>query len=132
MRIRLGSGAGRSPGPFSQPAAPFGGVVVVVARSGRERFPWLPGSPLVPGRHVELTSPTGRVGRDAAEHAAILDAFLAGSPRRARAAMVTHLRNVAAEMMDVLSGRDVQPVNRRLRSTAASGRAGARADAAVR
>lgn len=71
-------------------------------------------------RLLELTSPTGRVARDAAEHTAILDAFLEGSPRRARAAMVTHLRNVATEMLDVLSGRDVQPVRRRPRSAAAS------------
>jgi DNA-binding GntR family transcriptional regulator len=67
-------------------------------------------------RLFELTSPSGRVSRDAAEHLAILDAFLDGSPRRARAAMATHLRNVAAEMLDVMSGRDAAGPKRRSRS----------------
>lgn len=67
-------------------------------------------------RLFELTSPSGRVARDAAEHLAILDAYLEGSPRRARAAMVTHLRNVAAEMLDVMSGRDAAAPKRRSRS----------------
>ncbi|MDE2334035.1 MAG: GntR family transcriptional regulator [Rhodospirillales bacterium] len=57
-------------------------------------------------RLFELTSPTGRVARDAAEHVGILDAFLEGHARRARAAMVSHLRNVAEEMLAVVSGRD--------------------------
>ena len=64
-------------------------------------------------RLFDLTSPTGRVDRDSAEHIAILDAFSEGNPRRARAAMVTHLRNVAAEMLDVMSGRDAAPAKRR-------------------
>lgn len=64
-------------------------------------------------RLFELTSPTGRVARDAAEHLAILDAFVEGNPRRARAAMVAHLRKVAAEMLDVVSGRDATGPNRR-------------------
>jgi GntR family transcriptional regulator, rspAB operon transcriptional repressor len=55
-------------------------------------------------RLFELTSPAGRVAADAAEHVAILDAFAKGDARRARGAMVTHLRNVAAEMLDVVSG----------------------------
>lgn len=55
-------------------------------------------------RLFELTSPAGRVAADAAEHVAILDAFAKGDARRARAAMVTHLRNVAAEILDVVSG----------------------------
>jgi len=67
-------------------------------------------------RLFELTSPSGRVARDAAEHLAILDAVLEGSVRRARAAMVTHLRNVAAEMLDVMSGRDAAAPKRRSRS----------------
>lgn len=67
-------------------------------------------------RLFELTSPEGRVPRDMAEHVALLDAVLEGSPRRARAAMVTHLRNVAAEMLDVMSGRDAAPAKRRSRS----------------
>lgn len=67
-------------------------------------------------RLFELTSPEGRVARDMAEHVAIIDAFIEGSPRRARAAMVTHLRNVAAEMLDVMSGRDAAPPKRRPRS----------------
>ena len=57
-------------------------------------------------RLFELTSPAGRVQADAAEHIAILDAFEKGDARRARAAMVTHLRNVAAEILDVVSGRE--------------------------
>ena len=56
-------------------------------------------------RLFELTSPSGRVAADAAEHLAILDAFAAGDAPRARAAMVTHLRNVAAEILDIVSGR---------------------------
>ncbi len=56
-------------------------------------------------RLFELTSPSGRVQADAAEHLAILDAFEAGDIRRARAAMVTHLRNVASEILDIVSGR---------------------------
>lgn len=67
-------------------------------------------------RLFELTSPSGRVARDAAEHTAILDAVAEGNPRRARAAMVTHLRNVAAEMLDVMSGRDAAPPKRRPRA----------------
>jgi DNA-binding GntR family transcriptional regulator len=67
-------------------------------------------------RLFELTSPSGRVARDAAEHLAILDAMLEGSARRARAAMATHLRNVAAEMLDVMSGRDAAAPKRRSRS----------------
>lgn len=55
-------------------------------------------------RLFELTSPAGRVAADAAEHIALLDAFAKGDARRARAAMVTHLRNVAAEILDVVSG----------------------------
>jgi DNA-binding GntR family transcriptional regulator len=56
-------------------------------------------------RLFELTSPSGRVEADAAEHVAILDAYAAGDAVRARAAMVTHLRNVAAEILDIVSGR---------------------------
>jgi DNA-binding GntR family transcriptional regulator len=67
-------------------------------------------------RLFELTSPSGRVARDAAEHLAILDACLEGNPRRARTAMATHLRNVAAEMLDVMSGRDATSSKRRSRS----------------
>ena len=40
-------------------------------------------------RLFELTSPSGRVARDAAEHLAILDAMLEGSARRARGARWT-------------------------------------------
>ena len=65
-------------------------------------------------RLFEFNSPMGRVARDAAEHIAILDAFAEGNARRARAAMVTHLRNVAAEMLDVVSGREAPPAKRRL------------------
>ena len=57
-------------------------------------------------RLFELTSPAGRVAADAAEHVAILDAFETGDARRARAAMATHLRNVASEILDIVSGRD--------------------------
>jgi DNA-binding GntR family transcriptional regulator len=64
-------------------------------------------------RLFELTSPSGRVAADAAEHVAILDAFAKGDGRRARAAMVTHLRNVAAEILDVVSGRDISHSRRR-------------------
>lgn len=67
-------------------------------------------------RLFELSSPTGRVDRDAAEHVAILDAFSEGNPRRARAAMLTHLRNVGAEMLDVMSGRDSAAPPRRSRA----------------
>ncbi len=56
-------------------------------------------------RLFELISPTGRVEADAAEHLAILDAYTAGDAIRARAAMVTHLRNVAAEILDIVGGR---------------------------
>ena len=56
-------------------------------------------------RLFELTSPTGRVEADAAEHLAILDAYAAGDAARARAAMSTHLRNVAAEILDIVGGR---------------------------
>jgi DNA-binding GntR family transcriptional regulator len=64
-------------------------------------------------RLFELTSPSGRVAADAAEHVAILDAFAKGDGRRARAAMVTHLRNVASEILDIVSGRDTTPARRR-------------------
>ena len=57
-------------------------------------------------RLFELSSAAGRVRLDAAEHLAILEAFEKGDARRARAAMVTHLRNVAAETLDIVSGRD--------------------------
>jgi DNA-binding GntR family transcriptional regulator len=67
-------------------------------------------------RLFELTSPSGRVARDASEHIDILDAVAEGNVRRARAAMVTHLRNVAAEMLDVMSGRDAAPAKRRSRA----------------
>ncbi len=67
-------------------------------------------------RLFELTSPSGRVASDAKEHIAILDAFAEGNARRARAAMVTHLRNVAAEMLDVVSGRDPAAPRRRSRA----------------
>jgi DNA-binding GntR family transcriptional regulator len=66
-------------------------------------------------RLFELTSPSGRVARDAREHMDILHAVGEGNPRRARAAMATHLRNVAAEMLDVMSGRDAAPPKRRSR-----------------
>jgi DNA-binding GntR family transcriptional regulator len=66
-------------------------------------------------RLFELTSPAGRVARDASEHIAILDAFAEGNARRARAAMVTHLRNVAAEILDIVSGRDAAGPRRRSR-----------------
>lgn len=66
-------------------------------------------------RLFELTSPSGRVAADAAEHVAILDAFAKGDARRARAAMVTHLRNVAAEILDIVSGRDSGAPRRRSR-----------------
>ena len=56
-------------------------------------------------RLFELTSPAGRVEADAAEHLAILDAYAAGDAARARAAMSTHLRNVAAEILDIVGGR---------------------------
>jgi hypothetical protein len=39
-----------------------------------------------------------------------------GNARRARAAMVTHLRNVAAEMLDVVSGRGATGPRRRSRA----------------
>lgn len=67
-------------------------------------------------RLFELTSPAGRVAADVAEHVAILDAFAKGDGRRARAAMVTHLRNVAAEILDIVSGRDALPARRRSRA----------------
>ncbi|TQX85201.1 GntR family transcriptional regulator [Rhizobium sp. rho-13.1] len=64
-------------------------------------------------RLFELTSPAGRVAADAAEHVALLDAFARGDGRRARAMMVTHLRNVASEILDIVSGRDISPARRR-------------------
>jgi GntR family transcriptional regulator, rspAB operon transcriptional repressor len=67
-------------------------------------------------RLFELTSPAGRVAADAAEHVAILDAFAKGDARRARAAIVTHLRNVAAEILDVVSGGGVTGQKRKSRS----------------
>ena len=67
-------------------------------------------------RLFELTSPSGRVASDASEHIAILDAVAEGNARRARAAIVTHLRNVAAEMLDVVSGRDATGARRRSRA----------------
>ncbi len=67
-------------------------------------------------RLFELTSPAGRVASDAKEHIAILDAFMEGNARRARAAMVTHLRNVAAEMLDIVSGREAAGPRRRSRA----------------
>jgi DNA-binding GntR family transcriptional regulator len=67
-------------------------------------------------RLFELTSPSGRVASDASEHTAILDAVAEGNARRARAAIVTHLRNVAAEMLDVVSGRDATGARRRSRA----------------
>ena len=67
-------------------------------------------------RLFELTSPSGRVASDASEHIAILDAVAEGNARRARATMVTHLRNVAAEMLDVVSGREASGARRRSRA----------------
>ncbi len=64
-------------------------------------------------RLFELSSAAGRVQSDATEHLAILDAFEKGDARRARAAMVTHLRNVAAETLDIVSGRDPGGLKRR-------------------
>ncbi|HBF31098.1 GntR family transcriptional regulator [Rhizobium sp.] len=58
-------------------------------------------------RLFELTSPSGRVAADAAEHVAILDAFSKGDGPGARAAMVAHLRNVASEILDIVSGRGI-------------------------
>jgi DNA-binding GntR family transcriptional regulator len=66
-------------------------------------------------RLFELTSPSGRVAADAAEHVAILDAFASGDARRARAAMVTHLRNVAVDILDIVSGGAASPGRRRSR-----------------
>lgn len=66
-------------------------------------------------RLFELTSPSGRVQADAAEHIAILDAVEKGDARQARTAMVTHLRNVAAEILDIVTGRDVGPLKRERR-----------------
>ena len=56
-------------------------------------------------RLFELTSPAGRVAADAAEHLAILDAVVAGDAAGARYAMITHLRNVAAEILEIVGGR---------------------------
>ena len=56
-------------------------------------------------RLFELISPSGRVEADVVEHLAILDAYAAGDAVRARAAMATHLRNVAAEILDIVGGR---------------------------
>jgi len=66
-------------------------------------------------RLFELTSPSGRVARDAAEHVAILDALAEGHPRRASAAMLAHLRNVAEEMLNVVRGSDAAGHKRRSR-----------------
>ncbi len=67
-------------------------------------------------RLFELTSPSGRVAKDAAEHVAILDAFASGNGRSARTAIATHLRNVTAEMLDIVGGRDVVVPRRRARA----------------
>ncbi|WP_252347378.1 MULTISPECIES: GntR family transcriptional regulator [unclassified Gluconobacter] len=55
-------------------------------------------------RLCEVTYPLGRVPSSTSEHLAIVDALLAGDREAARAAMVTHLRNVAADCMDILRG----------------------------
>ena len=86
------------------PEALGNGVLVRVIRQLR-----------VSTRLFELTSPSGRVAADAAEHVAILDAFAKGDAPRARAAMVIHLRNVAAEILDIVSGREPGPSRRRAR-----------------
>ncbi|RUT24830.1 GntR family transcriptional regulator [Asaia sp. W19] len=55
-------------------------------------------------RLCEVSYPLGRVPASTVEHLAILDALLEGDVNAARQAMVTHLRNVAADCMEILRG----------------------------
>lgn len=55
-------------------------------------------------RLCEVSYPLGRVPASTVEHLAILDALLDGDANAARQAMVTHLRNVAADCMEILRG----------------------------
>ena len=56
-------------------------------------------------RLFEIAGPFRRVAADGAEHLAILTAWRAGDVKAAKKALLTHLRNLQQEALDVLSGR---------------------------
>jgi DNA-binding GntR family transcriptional regulator len=56
-------------------------------------------------RLFEIAGPFRRVAADGAEHLAILSAWRAGDVKGAKKALVTHLRSLQQEALDVLSGR---------------------------
>ncbi|GAA4484786.1 GntR family transcriptional regulator [Gluconacetobacter asukensis] len=55
-------------------------------------------------RLCEITYPLGRVPASTIEHLAILDMLLDGDAEATKTAMLTHLRNVATDCMDILRG----------------------------
>jgi DNA-binding GntR family transcriptional regulator len=56
-------------------------------------------------RLFEIAGPFRRVAADGAEHLAILTAWRAGNVKGAKRALLTHLRSLQQETLDVLSGR---------------------------
>jgi DNA-binding GntR family transcriptional regulator len=56
-------------------------------------------------RLFEIAGPFRRVAADGTEHQAILSAWRAGDVKGAKKALVTHLRSLQQEALDVLSGR---------------------------
>jgi DNA-binding GntR family transcriptional regulator len=56
-------------------------------------------------RLFEIAGPFRRVAADGAEHLAILAAWRAGDVKGAKKALLTHLRTLRQEALDVLSGR---------------------------
>ena len=55
-------------------------------------------------RLFEISRPFHRVKADGQEHLAIIDAYQAGNPRRARKAVLDHLRNLQKDVLQILSG----------------------------
>jgi DNA-binding GntR family transcriptional regulator len=56
-------------------------------------------------RLFEIAGPFRRVAKDGAEHLAILAAWRKGDVKGAKKALLTHLRNLQQEALDLLSGR---------------------------
>ena len=56
-------------------------------------------------RLFEIAGPFRRVAADGAEHLAILAAWRAGDVKGAKKALLTHLRSLQQDVLDVLSGR---------------------------
>jgi len=55
-------------------------------------------------RLFEVSRPFDRVHVDGKEHLAIIDAYQSANPRRARKAILDHLRNLQSDVLQILSG----------------------------